>query len=112
MYFPAPDETLWVGVLRLSLRIPGARTIKDRRRVVNGMRDRLQTRFRVSFADVGHLDASDRAIVAISVVGNESRQLQSRLDTVFADIESSSEALIEGRNTELIRLGTHTEGAR
>jgi uncharacterized protein YlxP (DUF503 family) len=40
MFLPAPDESIWVGVLRLSLLIPGARSLKDKRRVVAQLRDR------------------------------------------------------------------------
>ena len=107
MIFPAPDEALWVGVLRLALRVPGSRSLKDRRRVVLSLRDRVQARHHASVAEVGHLDAIDRAVLAIGVVGHDSRSVQARLDTIFADIEATADALVDDRSTELMKMGEH-----
>jgi len=107
MYLPAPDESIWVGVLRLALRIPGARTLKDRRRVVSSIKERAYARHRACCADVGHLEAHDRAILAFSVVGNDARMLRSWLDTIRTDVEQSSEALIESQHMETVRIGEH-----
>lgn len=104
---PAPDESLWVGVLRLVLRVPGSRSLKDRRRVILSLKDRVQARHHASVAEVGHLDAIDRAVVAIGVVGQDSRSVQARLDTIFRDIDATADAFVEERNTELLRMGEH-----
>lgn len=102
MYLPAPDESLLVGVLRMSLGIPGSRSLKDRRRVVLSLRDRLQARHKVAFAEVGHLDAVDRAVVAVAVVGNDARALQSRLDTLRGEVLGHGEALLYDHQLEIV----------
>jgi uncharacterized protein len=102
---PAPDEAIWVGVLRCMVRVPGARSLKDRRHVVHSLRDRVQTRHHASFAEVGHLDATDRVVVAVAVVGNDSRVLQARLDSIFGDMERHAEAVVEDRVLELVPMG-------
>ena len=107
MYLPAPDENLLIGVLRLVLSIPGSRSLKDKRKVIASVRDRSQTRYHTSFAEVGHLDAINRAVIAFSFTGNDSRNLQARLDTLRSDIEGSAEALIESQHIEIIRCGEH-----
>ena len=104
MYIPEPDESLVIGVLRLVLRIPGSRSLKDRRRVVQSVRDRVQTRHHAAFADVGHLEAHEAAVLAVSVVGNDGRLLRARLDVIRADIELTAEALITDSVVELLTL--------
>ncbi len=104
MYLPAPDEALFVGVLRLVLRIPGSRSLKDRRRVVQSLRDRVQVRHRASFAEVGHLEAHDAAVVAISVVGNDARQIRARLDSIRSDAEGAVEALLTDVDVQILGL--------
>lgn len=104
MYLPAPDETLVVGVLRLVLRMPGSRSLKDRRRVVHALRDRVQHRHHAAFAEVGHLEAHDAAVVAISIVGNDARHVRSRLDQIRGEVEQSVEALLSDANVELVTL--------
>lgn len=108
MYLPAPDESLLVGVLRLVLRIPGSRSLKDRRQVVASVRDRVQARHHAAFGEVGYLDVHDAAVVAVSVVGNDSRLLRSRLDTIRVDIEGSVQALVSETSIELVPM----KGAR
>ena len=52
---------MFVGVLRLSLDIVGARSLKDKRSVVKSLKERVQGRLRVSIAEVGALDDPRRA---------------------------------------------------
>lgn len=75
--------------------------------MILSIRDRVQARHHASVAEVGHLDAIDRAVVAIGVVGHDGRTVQTRLDTIFADIEATADALVEDRSTELMQMGTH-----
>lgn len=110
MYLPAPDEALHVGVLRLSLRILGSRSLKDRRRVVLSMRDRIQARHKASFAEVGHLDATDRAVVAVALVGNDARLLQSRLDQVRGEILGNADAVVEGEELRIAPFSALSRG--
>jgi hypothetical protein len=104
LYLPAPDESLVVGVLRLVLRMPGNRSLKDRRRVVQSLRDRVQVRHHAAFADVGHLEAHDAAVLAVSVVGNDARHVRARLDVIRADVETCAEALVSDSAVELVTL--------
>jgi hypothetical protein len=47
---------MYIGVLRLVFQIPGAASLKDRRRVVKSFKDRVKARFPVSIAEVGDLE--------------------------------------------------------
>ena len=108
MYLPAPDEALLVGVLRMVLRIPGSRSLKDRRRVVWSLRDRVVARHRAAFAEVGHLENLQAAVVAISVVGNDARQVRARLDTIRGDAELTLEAHVTEVNVWIVPMNSHT----
>ena len=93
-YLPAPDETIVVGLLRVVLHVPGCRSLKDRRRVVLSLKDRLVARHKVSVAEVGHLEAHDRAVLAVTVVGNDARVVQARLDQLRQDIVNVADAIV------------------
>jgi len=82
MFLPAPDESIWLGALRLSLGMPGARSLKDKRKIVAQVRDRLRARFKVGVAEVGHLEAHHCAILAVTAVSNDPKLLRSRLDSM------------------------------
>lgn len=103
MFLPAPDESLWVGVLRLSLFVFASRSLKDKRRVVASVRDRLRARHHVAVAEVGHLEDHSRAIMAATLVGNDPRGLRSTLDALGWDLQSWCEARVESVEVVVLR---------
>ncbi len=101
MYLPAPDEALWIGTLRVVIRIAGSRSLKDRRKVVWGLRDRWIARHRVAVAEVGHLENHELAVLAASAVGNDPRLLRARLDTLRDEADSLPEASLLDHQVEI-----------
>jgi hypothetical protein len=71
-----------VGVLRVDLAVFEAQSLKDRRRVIKSLKERLAARFNVSVAEVGASDSPKKAMLGMAVVGNESRFVQSCLDKI------------------------------
>jgi uncharacterized protein YlxP (DUF503 family) len=101
MYLPAPDEALFVGVLRAGLRIPGSQSLKQRRHVVRSLRDRVVSRHQAAFAEVGHLEAHGATVIAVSVVGHDASVVRARLDTIRAELASHPEALLVDSQLEI-----------
>ena len=71
-----------IGALRLKLAVFGSTSLKDKRRAVKSLKERLAGRFNVSVAEVGSLDHRQQAEVAVVLVGNDSRFVESCLDTI------------------------------
>src|ERR1700709_830299 len=68
-----------VGVLQLELSIPDAMSLKDKRRVVLSLKDRIAHGHNVSIAEVGALDEHRRSIVGVAMVGNDKRYVEGAL---------------------------------
>jgi len=60
-----------VGVLQLELSIGDAMSLKDKRRVIKSLKDRIAHGHNVSIAEVGALDAHRRSIIEIAMVAND-----------------------------------------
>ena len=71
-----------VGVLSLQLMIPDAMSLKDKRRVIKSLKDRVAHKFNVSIAEVGHNDNIRSSLLGVAVVANESRFADSVLSSV------------------------------
>jgi uncharacterized protein YlxP (DUF503 family) len=71
-----------VGVLTLELATLEARTLKEKRRITQGFKQRLRNRFNVSVAEVAHGDLPKRCRIAVAMVAKESRPLHSQLDRI------------------------------
>lgn len=60
-----------VGVLRITLRIPGNQSLKGKRQVVRPIIDKVRGRFNVAIAEVDDQDLWQTACLAVSCVGND-----------------------------------------
>ena len=68
-----------VGVLQVELTIPDAFSLKDKRRVVKSIKDRIAHAHNVSIAEVGALDEHRRAVLGIAMVSNDMRYVEGAL---------------------------------
>jgi uncharacterized protein YlxP (DUF503 family) len=103
---------MFVGVLRLTLQVVGARSLKDRRHVVRSFKERAQARFRVSVAEVGVLDDPRRATLGVAVVANEASHCDEVLSGVTAMAGLLPDAVLSDVATEVIALGDGGRGVR
>jgi len=73
---------MMVGVLRVDLSIGDAQSLKDKRRVLKSIKDRLSNTFNVSVAEVDEKDAWQRAVLGIAMVGDDGRYVHGGLDRI------------------------------
>lgn len=57
-----------VGVLTLELKLPGARSLKDKRHWVRGLKDRLRSGFNLAVAEIDDHNLLNRSVVAAVTV--------------------------------------------
>jgi uncharacterized protein YlxP (DUF503 family) len=105
IYLPAPDEALWIGVARLVLHVPRSLSLKDRRRAVQSVVQRIRARHHCDVAEVGHLDNPGAAVVAATVVANDPKLVRARLDLVRATAELGGDAWLAEFNHWVQKMG-------
>jgi uncharacterized protein YlxP (DUF503 family) len=103
MLFLAPDEDTWVGVLRLKLQVPGSRSLKERRRAVAHVRDRIRARGGFSVSEVGHLHDHQQAVLAVVTVSREATEVRRAIDRLVHDVEQWGRALVVARDIRMFR---------
>lgn len=103
---------MYVGVLRIVLSIPGARSLKDKRQVVRSFRDRARARLSVSIAEVGDLDRHQVATLGASVVARDASHCSELLSEVSALAGNLREALVADVATEIVAFGAGGRGVQ
>lgn len=89
-----------VGAIVWELEVFGCQSLKDKRRVVKSLKDRLQSRFKVSVAETAHQDLWQRAELAACVVAGEHRHVSDVLDALDRLVTSDVRArVIAARRT-------------
>jgi uncharacterized protein YlxP (DUF503 family) len=76
-----------VGVCRLTVLVPYAHSLKEKRSAVRKIKDRVQGRFGIPIAEVGGLDTWQRAVVGFAVVSSERGHIDSMLEKVVSFID-------------------------
>ena len=71
-----------VGTLRVRLILREARSLKDKRQVVQSIKDRLRNGFNVSVAEVAALDNRQVAVLGLAMVSNEAHPLKKALGQI------------------------------
>ena len=89
-----------VGIARVTMFVAGSHSLKEKRSVVRRVKDLVQKKFNVSIAEVGENDVWQRAVIGLSLVGNERRFVESQLDEVLAFIRSKAEVLGEEKELQ------------
>jgi len=73
-----------VGTLEVRLLIREARTLKDKRQVLQSIKDRLKNNFNVSVAEVEAQDNRQLAVLGLAMVSNEGGHVRNALEQVVA----------------------------
>jgi len=86
-----------IGILQFDVLIDGARSLKDKRRVVVSLKDRLHREHRCAVAEVG--DRLNHARLGLAVVGRDGGHVGRTLDRIGAKLR----ALTDGEVGEIDR---------
>jgi len=78
-----------VAVGTVELHLPGVGSLKDKRHVLKGVKEKVRQRFEVSVAEVNHQDTWQRATLAVAYVSGDSRHANEVVSKALDFIEAS-----------------------
>jgi len=91
-----------VGVLTWELHLDGCRSLKEKRRILKSLKDRLHNRFNVSVAETAHQDLWQRAELTCCVVATDRRHCESVLSSADKLVDSDGFARIVDSTTSFL----------
>lgn len=80
-----------VGVLRTDLRLGGTRSLKDKRRIIQSLLDRVHRQFRMAAAEVDYQESWRRSALGFACVSSEAEHATRMLSRVVGLIERETE---------------------
>ncbi len=87
------------AAVRLELRIPHCRSLKEKRRVLRPIVDHLRRRMELSVAEVDHQDSWQRATLAVAVVAPQAGRLDELIEGIRRWALDLAEAELVGLET-------------
>ncbi len=90
-----------IGVLHVALRLDEALSLKDKRVVLNRLREKIRAKFNVSIAEVDMQNIRNYACLAVVIVSNEQKHCNQVLSKVEDFIEVSRGCEIDDVTVEI-----------
>lgn len=93
-----------VGVGTIKLKLFGVTSLKGKRKIVKSMVAKIGNRFNASVAETGMNDSLEWGEIGFSLVGNDSRTINSKIDKIFNMAHDMGTAYIADTTMEIIHL--------
>jgi hypothetical protein len=90
-----------IGCLTLEIHLPESRSLKDKRHVIQSLKDRLRHRFNVAVAELDHQDLWQRSVVGIVAISADAGYLEQSLRAALEESERMLGRNLIGHDTEL-----------
>lgn len=91
-----------IGILQFELLIHDAESLKDKRRVIRSLKDRLHREHQVSVAEVASQENASLAVLGLSLVGSDGRQVAQTLDRIVEKIRAVHDAELGDTRREIL----------
>ena len=91
-----------IGLTKFELHLPHARSLKDKRRVVKSLVDRLHERYRVSVMESGFHDLHQRAEVSVAYLAGSESELDRMAAEMRRLVDSADEAMVGKWDDEVL----------
>jgi uncharacterized protein YlxP (DUF503 family) len=99
-----------VGAAVVEIHVHESQSLKAKRGVVRSIAGRLRNRFNISVSEVGGQGTWQRAVIGLSMTGNEEIPLRRALEKAVTAIEEMHLAQVVASEIEMIRLPISEEG--
>jgi uncharacterized protein YlxP (DUF503 family) len=85
-----------IGLLTFEIFISESESLKDKRMIINSLKDRLQKKYNVAVAELDYQDKWQRSELGVVTIGNNYKIIEESLNKIFSYLDKSN-------NFELIK---------
>jgi len=93
-----------VGIGKIIFRLHDCRSLKEKRKIVKAITNRLRNSFNASVAEVGANDIHQRAEIGFALAGNDRMVINSKIDKMFNMADNLGLAEIIDTDMEIMSL--------
>jgi len=91
-----------IGLTKFELHLPHSRSLKDKRRVVKSLCERLHERYRVSVLESGFHDLHQRAEVSVAYLAGSESELDRMAAEMRRLVDTADEAMVGKWDDEVL----------
>ena len=81
-----------IGLLILEIYLPYSHSLKEKRKTLNRIKDRLKNKFNTAFAELEYQNKWQRSKIGLVTINAQKRMIENMFDAIIRDVEE----IIEG----------------
>ncbi len=94
---------MFVGAGTIEISIPYAQSLKDKRAVINSIKNKLINKFNISVAEVDKIDNRNIGVIGFSMVSIEKKYINGAFDKILDFINESFDIVVINENYEIMK---------
>ncbi|MCK4538750.1 MAG: DUF503 domain-containing protein [Candidatus Krumholzibacteria bacterium] len=83
-----------VACLRIQLHLPGCKSLKEKRFVLNSLKDRLRSRFNLALCETDYQDKWQRSALAIVTIAGSRKGVDKSVQAIVTFLERQERAVL------------------
>ena len=95
-------RSMFVGIIEIQIRIYGSNSLKDKRRVIKSIIDKIKNRFNVSCSDISNNNLWNRAGIGIALVSNDKSFVNKQINLIFDYVKQFYDIEIINHTIEIL----------
>jgi uncharacterized protein YlxP (DUF503 family) len=84
-------KPMYIGALIFEIFISESTSLKDKRMILNSIKDRLRKKFNVAVSELDYQDKWQRSEMGIVTIANEYTMVEKSLHKIFSILDSSND---------------------
>ncbi len=101
---------MFVGALKIEILIPGSNNLKDKRKIVKSLKDKIRYNYNVSVAEIDYQEKWQRATIGFSVVNERRGEIEILIEKIKKTIEENFEVIILNTDQYIFPVGDYRDG--
>jgi hypothetical protein len=93
-----------IGIGTISIRLPENNSLKGKRKIIKSILGKMKNSFNVSAAEVSENDVHRKSELGFSMVGNDTRYVNSKMDKLINMVDDSGLAELVDTQIEIIHF--------
>jgi uncharacterized protein len=89
---------MFVGILKIELRFHPVSSIKEKRNMVNSVKEKIRSRFKTAIAEVDDQDLYNSSVIGISYISNSRNHAVTKGQNIITFLESNESEIFHDYN--------------
>lgn len=89
---------MFIGIMKIELHFSPVSSIKDKRKIINRIKMKIASRFKVSIAEVDDQDYYNSSVLGLSFISNTKNHANSRGQNIITFLENNESDIFHNYN--------------